>query len=44
VAISDTAQPVAPYKSLSANVFPANKVGSTVPADLDLLFDNVYTK
>lgn len=41
--ISDTTPPVAPFKSLSANVFPANCVGSSVPADLDVFFDNVYT-
>ena len=41
--ISDTTQSVAPFKSLSANVFPANCVGSSVPADLDVSFDNVYT-
>lgn len=40
--ISDTTPPVAPFKSLSANVFPANCVGSSVPADLDIAFDNVY--
>ena len=41
--ISDTTPPVAPFKSLTANVFPPNCVGSSVPADLDVSFDNVYT-
>ena len=41
--ISDTTPPVAPFKSLTANVYPPNCVGSSVPDDLDVSFDNVYT-
>ncbi len=41
--ISDTTPPVAPFKNLGANVFPPNCMGSSVPADLDVSFDNVYT-
>jgi hypothetical protein len=41
--ISDTAAAVAPFKSLSANVFPANCAGSSAAADLDVLFDRVKT-
>ena len=39
--ISDTNAAVAPFKSLSANVFPPNCVGTAIPADLDVSFDNV---
>jgi len=41
--ISDAAAAVSPFKSLSANVFPANCVGNRTPADLDVMFDNVST-
>ena len=39
--ISDTNPAVAPFKSLSANVFPPNCAGTAIPADLDVSFDNV---
>ena len=42
--ISDTTAPVALYRTVAANVYPANCMGSSVPADLDVSFDNVYTK
>jgi hypothetical protein len=42
--ISDTNAAVAPFKSLSANIFPANCMGSRPSADLEVLFDNVRTK
>ena len=41
--ISDTTPPVALYRTLGANVYPTNCMGSSVPADLDVSFDNVYT-
>jgi hypothetical protein len=41
--ISDTTPAVAPSKSLSANVFPANCTGKSTSADLDVLFDNIMT-
>jgi hypothetical protein len=43
-AVSDTNPAVAPFKNLSANIFPANCVGSRPSADLEVLFDNVRTK
>ena len=42
--ISDTTPPAAPFKSLSANVFPPNCQGTSIPTDLDVMFDNVFTK
>jgi hypothetical protein len=41
--ISDTTAAVAPFRSLGANVFPANCTTKSTAADLDVLFDNVMT-
>jgi hypothetical protein len=41
--ISDTTAAVFPFKTLSANVFPANCTTATTSADLDVFFDNVMT-
>jgi hypothetical protein len=41
--ISDTTPAVSPFRSLSANVFPANCDGTRTSADLEVLFDNVLT-
>jgi hypothetical protein len=41
--ISDTTAAVSPFKTLSANVFPANCVGTATSADLDVMFDNILT-
>lgn len=42
--VPDTAPAVAPFKVLSARVFPANCSGARPPADLEVLFDNIKTK
>lgn len=42
-AISDTTAVVAPFRSLNANVYPANCTAASTSADLDVLFDNVMT-
>jgi hypothetical protein len=41
--ISDTTGAASPFKSLSANVVPANCAGTTRSADLEVLFDSVMT-
>jgi hypothetical protein len=43
-AVSDTTPAVAPFKNLSARVFPANCFGARPSADLEVLFDNVRTR
>jgi hypothetical protein len=41
--MSDTTAAAAPFRALSANVFPANCTAGSTSADLDVLFDNVMT-
>jgi hypothetical protein len=43
-AISDVSPPVSPSKNIDAFVYPANCAGTRTSAELEVLFDDVFTK
>jgi hypothetical protein len=42
--ISDTTAAVSPFRSINANVYPANCVGTRTSSELEVLFNDVFTK
>ncbi len=43
-AISDTTAAVSPFRNINANVYPANCVGTRTSSELEVLFNDVFTK
>ena len=43
-AISDTTAAVSPFRNINANVFPANCVGTRTSSELEVLFNDVFTR
>lgn len=42
--ISDTTAAVSPFRNIDANVYPANCVGARTSSELEVLFNDVFTK